>query len=367
MSFQLESLARAVVNAWQARELAVVTERAERMKNAAEAMAYLRGQMDRIDADMAQKSSAVSARDGMKTLANKLAVMAETGQGAGLMCGLKFIDDRLHGAQRGSVIVIGARSSMGKSLVANNVALGTARKNPQTKVVVYNMEMQPDEVLARMASATALTWGESVQYREFSQPKHEHARSIADVAQEMPENLIIDGGYSLTLDKIKSDAWRYKSAGDLGMIVVDYVGLVDLGHMGSGKTYAQQLAGMTAEFKRMASQLNCCIVLVAQLNRSPDSRDNKRPTMSDIRDSGGFEQDASVVFLPYREVYYLQNEEPSDPGDVIEWKQECKRLAHKLVMICAKNRNGERGDDEMWVSLGHDLLLNEKPNWWRGE
>ena len=362
---ELDSLARVVINGWQGRELARASMEAARITDTAAAMALLRREIDRIDGDLATRTTAVTAPDGARALADTLARRAETGEGAGLLCGFSFIDDRLGGVQRGSVIVIGARASMGKSLVANNVALGVAIHNPASKVIVYNMEMHPDEVVGRLCSSRALLNGRSVPYREFMKPSLEHARLVAETGAGLPHNLTIDGGSSLSLDRIRADAWRAKNTGDVGMIVVDYVGLLDTGPVAHGKTYAQHLAGVTAAFKRLATQLNCCIVLVAQLNRQPDHRENTRPSMSDIRDSGGFEQDASAVFLPYREHYYLKQNKPSDATKLATWRDDCREVRYSLTMICAKNRNGETGDDDMWVSLRHDLMADEAPAGWR--
>ena len=361
---ELDSLARTVINGWQGRELSRATVEAARIPDAATAMALLRARLDRIDADIAQKPASISAPDGVRALADALAHRAATGQGVGLMCGFSFIDDRLGGAQRGSVIVIGARASMGKSLVANNVAWGIAKHNPDSKVIVYNMEMSPNEVLGRMASARALMAGHNLPYRAFLRPKPEYARTVAETVADMPANLFVEGGHTLSLDRIRADAWRAKAKGDVGMIVVDYVGLIDTGPIEYGKTYAQHLAGVTAAFKRLATQLDCCIVLVAQLNRAPDHRENTRPSMSDIRDSGGFEQDASAVFLPYRAYYYEKNNPPTDGSPLDEWEAKLAPKQFQMTMICAKNRNGETGDDHMWVSLGHDLLLDKAPAGW---
>lgn len=352
--------ASAVINAWQVRELVAMTQGLDKATDADHAANILRAEIDRIEQAAGVADNLVNAQDAAETMLEGATASAETGRGLGLLCGLKFIDERLGGLQRGHLVVIGGRPSMGKTAVADNVSYGAARLNPDQSFVFFNLEMDAGELSQRQLSAHAYMAGDYVPYRELKRPSGAILGKLAPHKATLPKNLLICDQKRISVDDVRRIIWKLKAKRSVGAVFIDYLQLMQMS-AAKGKTDAKIIAEATAELKRIAGEAGVCIVLLSQLNRGLEQRDNKRPTMSDLRDSGGIEQDANAILFPYREFYYLKNEPPKDAAKMSAWQAKCDSLAHVMTVICAKNRGGETGDDEMYCALGYDVVLNEPP------
>lgn len=358
-------VASSVINAWQVRQLQSAVSEAANGLDAMSAIDRLKSSLQAIESVHGAPDSGIDARAAAVSHVDALYRAAEAGKPMGLMTGLKCIDDRLGGLKRGHVITTGGRPSMGKSAFCRNVVFGGARLNPDRLFVYYALEMESSELSERTLSHLTFEADDSVSYDKIAEALPWALDKAAKVAHLVPENMVIVDNSRMTIEDIRRDAWRRKQKAPLGAIVVDYVQLLTMPDI-RGKNDAKILSEMTAEFKRMAKELACTIILVCQLNRSLESRENKRPIMSDLRESGGFEQDANAILFPYREVVYERKNTPTDPTKKLEHDEMCRSLSHKMVVICEKNRGGEVGDDEMWCSMAHDVVLNERPLHWRG-
>lgn len=352
--------ASAVINAWQVRELINVTSSASRETDAEAYAAHLRSEIDRIELATGAGDDLVDAQAACDAMLEGVEASLVDGKGLGLLCGLKCIDERLGGLQRGHLVVLGGRPSMGKTALVDNISYGAALHNPDKTFVFFNLEMDAGELSQRQLSAHAYKQGTYVPYRELKRPTAENAGKLARHRSGLPKNLLICDQKRLSVDDVRRIVWKLKAKRNLGAVFIDYLQIMTL-PAAKGKTDAKIIAEATAELKRIAGEAGICIVLLSQLSRGVESRDNRRPMMSDLRDSGGIEQDANAILFPYREYYYLKNEPPKDPQKTADWQMKCDALQNVMVVICAKNRGGETGDDVLYCSLGYDVVLDEAP------
>jgi len=352
--------ASSIINAWQIRAISDATHGIDKATSASEVFAYLRKQFDAIELANGTDDGFVDAQDAAETLLKASQGAAETGKGLGMLCGLKCIDDRLGGFQRGHLVVIGGRPAMGKTALADNLSYGVARLNPDQTFVFFNLEMDASELSARQLSAHAYMRGDYILYRDLKRPNTAIVNRLGVHRESLPKNLLICDRKRISVDDVRRIIWKLKAKREVGAVFIDYLQLMQMPSE-RGKTDAKIIAEATAELKRIAGEAQVCIVLLSQLNRGVEMRDNKRPMMSDLRDSGGIEQDANAILFPYREYYYLKNDPPKDQSKMEGWSRKCDELQHVMVVICAKNRGGEVGDDQMYASLGYDIVLNEPP------
>lgn len=244
--------------------------------------------------------------------------------------------------------------------LVDNISYGAAIHNPEKTFVFFNLEMDAGELSRRQLSAMAYRDQVYVQYRELKAPTHAMLSKLSPYKKSLPKNLLICDEKRVSVDYIRRVVWKLKAKKDIGAIFIDYLQIMTF-PTGRGSTDARLIGEVTAELKRIAGETGICIVLLSQLSRNVEARDNKRPLLSDLKESGSIEQDANVVLFPYREHYYLKNEAPKDPSKVAEWQSKLDSLQHVMTVICAKARNDEPGDDHMYCSLGYDIVLNEPP------
>lgn len=230
----------------------------------------------------------------------------------------------------GQLVVIAARPSVGKSLVAVDIARSAALRDGQ-RAVLFTLEMSKKEVLSRLFSAEATVRHENITGRKVTPAELEKISRASWRVTESP--LIIDDSPNCSLEHIRSRLRTLSRAGDLGVVIVDYLQL--LKSPAKIDIREQQVAAQSRGLKLMAREFNVPIILLAQLNRGPTQRADAVPRMSEIRESGAVEQDADIVILIHREDFY----EP-----------ESKR-AGEVDLIVEKNRGGKRGT----VTLAHQL------------
>ena len=227
----------------------------------------------------------------------------------GLATGYHALDDKTCGLQNGEVIIIAGRPSMGKTSLALNFAehIGVEQK---VSVALFSLEMGKQQLAERfLCSCSAID------------------------AQNVRKGMLIDDTSTLTPLELRAKARRLKSQQDIRCIIVDYLQLM---HLGSSRVESrqQEIATISRYIKALARELNVPVVVLSQLNRSPEGREGHRPRMSDLRESGSIEQDADVVMLLHREDYYRRGESDYEPNNTAE-------------LIIAKQRNGPTGTVEL--------------------
>lgn len=250
----------------------------------------------------------------------------------GVPSGIDDLDEMTTGFQDGDLIVVGGRPSMGKTATvltfADTAAEHFERKKEPGVVVVYSMEMPGQSLANRMLSARGKIDLQAIRTGKLTDDQWQRLVEAVEYYQKNKRLLICEESV-ITPSFIRADLrQKRRQYGRIGMVVVDYLGLMDVDGTGRrNDTRANEVAGISRELKRIAKDENCPVVALAQLNRLLETRPNKRPIMSDLRDSGGIEQDADLICFLYRDEYY--NPDSKDKG--------------VLELIVGKQRNGPCG------------------------
>ena len=239
------------------------------------------------------------------------------GRISGLPSGLDALDEKTGGLNNSDLIIIAGRPAMGKTALATNIAYNVAEfmshdksVDPKSRgVAFFSLEMSADQLASRILSTVTQTPGHKMRTGELDNA--EFTRIAAAVRELETIPLYIDDTPGLNINTIRTRARRLKRNKGLGLIVIDYIQLI----MGTGSkktegNRVQELSEISRGLKILAKELNVPVIALSQLNRGVEQRDDKRPVMSDLRESGSIEQDADIVMFVFRENYYIQNEEP---------------------------------------------------------
>ena len=239
---------------------------------------------------------------------------------SGLATGFYALDKKLGGLKKSDLIILAARPSMGKTALAMNMAAKVARQNT---VLVFSLEMSRWQLAWRFYSADSHVNATRIQNRTLTQGE---VSALVNSLEQLAElKLHFDDTSSITLTEIKMKARRIKRKFGLDLIILDYLQLVECGKRYAGNR-VQEVSELSRGLKGLARELDIPILALSQLSRNVEMRAEKRPQLSDLRESGSIEQDADIVLFLYREEYY-NREEPSNIAE----------------LIIAKNRNGATG------------------------
>ncbi len=270
-------------------------------------------------------SSAVAMKD-LVTKAYELIEKREGTHVTGLPTGYYQLDDMTCGLQKGEMIIIAGRPSMGKTAFALNIAehVGIIEKIP---LAIFSLEMGKQQLAERFLCSYSGVDAQLVRKGMLSTEHYQKLVEACGVISEAP--IYIDDTSALTPLEIRAKARRLRSAYGIRCVMVDYLQLM---HVGSGKVESrqQEISTISRYLKSLARELEAPVIVLSQLNRSPEGREDHRPRMSDLRESGSIEQDADVVMLLHREDYYHRGEEDYEPDNTAE-------------VIIAKQRNGPTG------------------------
>jgi replicative DNA helicase len=249
----------------------------------------------------------------------KIEKMYQTGGGmTGTPTDFSEIDRITRGLQRQDLVILAARPSMGKTTLAENIASNVAKHNT---VAIFSLEMSKEQLMAKMLAADSMVKYESVKSGQLDeQDWGKIANTSALIANK---KLFIDDTAAMTVNQIKAQAKKIKLQYGLDAIIIDYLQLMK----GQGGNREQEISGISQGLKGIAKELDCTVIALSQLSRACESRPDKRPMLSDLRESGSIEQDADIVLFLYRDEYYNKETEEKNVA-------EC---------IFAKNRNGKVG------------------------
>ncbi len=374
------------------RYLADLVDRAPPAANAADyARAIydlaLRRDLIRIGGDItvtaAQGDSELSARDQIEAAEQQLYSLAETGgvsQGfvnfadalrgavnmaaeahsrdgglAGLSTGLIDLDQKIGGLHPSDLVILAARPSMGKSSLACNIAFDVARNyawEPQPDgskktvrggvVAFFSLEMAAEQLAMRLLAEASGVSGDRLRKGEIDASEFGRVRDAAFEIQEAP--LYIDDTGGITMAKLAARARRLKRMVGLDLLVVDYLQLITGGD-GKSDNRVQEVSMITQSLKALAKELSIPVIALAQLSRQVENRDDKKPQLSDLRESGSIEQDADMVMFIYRESYYLSRLEPREgTTEHLNWQEEMDKVRGQADIIIGKQRHGPIGN-----------------------
>jgi replicative DNA helicase len=277
------------------------------------------------------------------------------GKLSGTATGLRDLDAKMGGLQRSDLIIVAGRPGMGKTALATNIAYNVAKahesqvqadgtmKSVNGGVVgFFSCEMSAEQLATRILAEQTGISSSLIRRGGISQSEFDTIRDYTIELQHLP--LFVDETGGLSISQLTARARRLKRQKGLDLIVVDYIQLLQ----GSGKrgndNRVQEVTEITTSLKALAKELNIPVIALSQLSRQVESRDDKHPQLSDLRESGSIEQDADVVLFVYREEYYLQNKEPK-PGteEHGKWQIEMDNAHGRAEVIIAKQRHGPTG------------------------
>ncbi|MBQ8294110.1 MAG: replicative DNA helicase [Alphaproteobacteria bacterium] len=277
------------------------------------------------------------------------------GQLSGLTTGLDALDKSISGLHHSDLIIIAGRPAMGKTTLAMNMAFNAAnaiaygRANPNYKgaVVFFSLEMSASQLAARVLSSQSKVPASAMREGNLTDEDFLKMSQYSDAISRVP--LFIDDTPSMSVPMIRTRARRLaRKCGGIALIVIDYLQLMTSPGGKNKDNRVQEISEITRGLKMLAKELDVPVIALSQLSRSVETRDDKRPMLSDLRESGSIEQDADIVMFTYREEYYLQNRDPSErvserttkTTTVDNWRERYEKSRGKAEVIIGKNRHG---------------------------
>lgn len=273
---------------------------------------------------------------------------------AGLSTGLIDLDQKIGGMHPSDLMILAARPSMGKTSLACNIAFDVARHyawEPQPDgskktvrggvVAFFSLEMSAEQLAMRLLAEASGVSGDRLRKGEIDAMEFGRIRDAALEIQEAP--LYIDATGGITLAKLVARARRLKRMVGLDLIIVDYLQLVTTG-AGGPDNRVQEVSMITQGLKALAKELNVPVLALSQLSRQVENREDKKPQLSDLRESGSIEQDADMVMFVYREEYYLSRLEPREgTPEHFTWQEQVDQVRGLADVIIGKQRHGPIG------------------------
>jgi replicative DNA helicase len=288
---------------------------------------------------------------------------------AGVSTGLADLDKLLGGLHPSDLIILAGRPSMGKTALATNIAFNAARaearpkpgdRNPDKRNVVafFSLEMSAEELATRLLAQEAKVSGHKIRRGEISQKDFSAFAQATQLLSRVP--LFIDDTPALSVSVLRTRARRLKrQQGSLALIVVDYLQLLRPSHDSRPENRVQEISDITRMLKALAKELGVPVLALSQLSRQVEQREDKRPQLSDLRESGSIEQDADVVMFVYREEYYLERQQPPEGTEKhITWQEDMARVHNVAEVIIGKQRHGPVGLARLYFDSAHTRFDN---------
>jgi len=306
---------------------------------------------ERLLFDLAEKgsfnSSLVKFDDAMKqTIEMASAAYKNEGGIVGVPTGLRDLDDKLGGLHQSDLIIIAGRPSMGKTSLATNIAFNAAQNiqenQKKSSVAFFSLEMSSEQLSTRILSEQARISSNDIRRGRISDDQFDQFLETSKNISELP--LFIDETPAISIAAMSNRARRIKRLHGLDLIVVDYIQLMK-GSFNNKDGRVQEISQITQGLKAIAKELGVPVVALSQLSRQVEQRDDHKPLLADLRESGSIEQDADVVMFVYREAYYLQRKMPREATvEHAEWQAKMNEVAHLAEIIIGKQRHGPIGN-----------------------
>lgn len=294
--------------------------------------------------------------DGALRLAIDMAASAYQRAGglSGISTGLRDVDQRMGGLQRSDLLVLAGRPAMGKTSLATNIAFNIAKawrgerqedgsiKSVDGGIVgFFSLEMSADQLATRIVAEQSSISSYKIRQGRITEGDFARLTDVAAQIEKLP--LYIDQTGGISIAQLMARARRLKRQKGLDVLFIDYLQLLS-GSSKNSQNRVQELTEITTSLKALAKELNVPIIALSQLSRQVENRDDKRPQLSDLRESGSIEQDADVVMFVYREEYYLKGKEPR-PGteEHNKWQIEMEAMHGVAELIIGKQRHGPTG------------------------
>jgi replicative DNA helicase len=287
------------------------------------------------------------------------------GHVSGITTGLDSLNAKMGGLHRSDLIILAGRPGMGKTSLATNIAFNAAQRLmrergddvPENKrlgagCAFFSLEMSADQLATRILAESSGISGESLRMGKISQQDFRNLARAAAELEQLP--LYIDDTPGLTIAALRTRARRLKRQRGIDLIIVDYLQLLSGGGKGGDANRVQEISEISRGLKQLAKELSVPVIALSQLSRQVEARENKRPILSDLRESGSIEQDADLVLFVYREEYYVNFQKPKEAsldhgdsaGDVAafeDWQAKMARVYGIAEVVVAKSRHGSTG------------------------
>lgn len=281
------------------------------------------------------------------------------GKLSGISSGFTDLDDVLGGLQESDLLILAGRPGMGKTALATNIAFNIARKyaraeadgnveiQPDGRQIVkdgavvgfFSLEMSAEQLASRVIAEQTKISSDSIRKGSLTDEEYTRLFNTAKELQSLP--LYIDHTGAIPISTLTARARRLKRQYGLGLIVVDYLQLVRASSSGGVENRVQEISIITQGLKALAKELEVPVLALSQLSRQVENRDDKRPQLADLRESGSIEQDADIVMFVYREEYYINKNQPK-PGteEHLKWQADMDQAMGRAELLIGKNRHG---------------------------
>ena len=300
--------------------------------------------------DLAEKgsfnSSLVKFDEAMKLTIEMASNAYKNEEGiVGVPTGMTDLDDRLGGLHKSDLVIIAGRPSMGKTALATNIAFNAAKKiqddNKKSSIAFFSLEMSSEQLSTRILAEQSKIKSNDIRRGRISEDQFDKFIETSKNISDLP--LYIDETPAISIAALSNRARRIKRIYGLDMVVVDYIQLMRANNIKDGRV--QEISEITQGLKALAKELSVPVLALSQLSRAVEQRDDKKPQLSDLRESGSIEQDADVVMFVYREAYYMERKEPR-PATVehAEWQAKMNEVVNLAEIIIGKQRHGPTGN-----------------------
>ena len=271
---------------------------------------------------------------------------------SGLATGFSDLDGKMGGLQPSDLIIVAGRPSMGKTALATNIAYHVAqsyRRDPNSEdaldgavVGFFSLEMSAEQLATRIISEQSYIPSERIRRGRIESEEFDRIVEVSQELQNLP--LYIDQTGGITVAQLAARARRLKRQRDVGLIVVDYLQLLSGSTRRAAEGRVQEVSEITTGLKALAKELHVPVLALSQLSRQVEQREDKRPQLADLRESGSIEQDADVVLFVFREEYYVERRQPRENTEEHkQWQQEMDLVTGKAEVIIGKQRHGPTG------------------------
>lgn len=335
----------------------IIVRDAHDMKSENTAMEKIEGAEKQLY-DLASRGDTSRGAVPFKTALTEAVKMAEIAYRressvVGVTTGLLGVDKWLGGLHPSDLLILAGRPSMGKTALATNIAFNAAKAyfdNPKDggAVAFFSLEMSAEQLATRILSTQSQISSDKIRRGEI---KAEDFPKIVTASRAIENlGLYIDDTPALSITSVRNRARRLQRQHGIGLIVVDYLQLLESsGKSRNGDSRVQEISDISRGLKALAKELNVPVLALSQLSRAVEQREDKRPQLSDLRESGSIEQDADVVMFVYRDEYYEARKEPPIGTDKhMEWQQRMAKIMNQAEVIVAKQRHGPVGTVKLY-------------------
>ena len=268
----------------------------------------------------------------------------------GIPTGYRDLDFMTSGFNRNDLIILAARPSMGKTAFALNIAGHVGTSQDKYTVAIFSLEMGADQLVTRMISSKGMI--DATKLRQGNLEHQDWDNFTTAIGQLADSKIFIDDSPGIRVSDIRSKCMRLKQEHGLDMVIIDYLQLIQGSGTRGSDNRQQEVSEISRMLKSLAREMHCPVIALSQLSRSVESRQDKRPMMSDLRESGSIEQDADIVAFLYREDYYTR-------GDGEEESAGAQKEQDEIEIILAKHRNGPTGTVNLIFNKSYSTFFDQ--------